>query len=331
MIDGKPAMMFVDQPPWHKLGQKLDSPPTTAEAIKAAQFDWEVVKKPVYVADHDHFYALPGYQATVRADLWGKPECKSFGLVGKHYQVLQNTAAFSFFDPVIKSGKVTYETAGALGDGERVWVLAKVKGDISVRKVDDIQRYLLLSNGHDGRTALQIRFTPVRVVCQNTLTWALQGGGDLIKTHHGQGLHRRVEDAQEAVKGILGHYDQLTQHFERFAGFTLLSDKLANYVNLVFPAPKRKSNQTDRGFEETLARNNELRDTSARLAVEGRGNQLPATEGTLWAACNGITELVDHYPSYHDSPWHRLESVCLGEGHRTKRRAFDVALDILRN
>ena len=186
-------------------------------------------------------------------------------------------------------------------------------------------------NCHSSHTALQIRFTPIRVVCQNTLTWALRGGSDLLKTHHGHGLHRRVEDAQEAVKEILGHYDRLTQHFERFAGYFLAKDKLANYVNLVFPAPKRKSNQTERSFEEILARNNELRDTSARLAVEGRGNQLPAIEGTLWAAYNGITELVDHHLDYHDSPWHRLESVCLGDGHRTKQRAFDVALDLSRN
>lgn len=134
MINGKPAMMFVDQLPWHKLGQQLNSPPTAAEAIKAAQLDWEVIKKPAYVADPDHFYAIPGCMATVRADLWGKPECKPFGLVGEHYQVLQNTRAFSFFDPVIQSGKVTYETAGAIGDGVRVWVLAKVKDDVTVRK-----------------------------------------------------------------------------------------------------------------------------------------------------------------------------------------------------
>jgi len=79
-----------------------------------------------------------------------------------------------------------------------------------------------------------------------------------------------------------------------------------------------------------LARTSELRDTSARLFEEGRGNKEPAIRGTLWAAHNAVTELVDHHMTY-DSAWQRLESVCLGDGHRLKQRAFDVALDFAKN
>lgn len=110
--------------------------------------------------DSGNFCVVPGHQATVRADLWGTPECTPFGLVGEHYQVLQNTGAFTFFDPIGQSGQITYETVGALGDGGRVWGLAKLRDDVAVKGKDTIQRYLLLCNGHDGRTALQIRFTP---------------------------------------------------------------------------------------------------------------------------------------------------------------------------
>lgn len=139
-----------------------------------------------------------------------------------------------------------------------------------------------------------------------------------------------MKSTQDAVKEILGQYHTLAQHFERFAGIILLDAKLANYVNLVFPAPKRKRNQTDHSFEDALAHNRQLRDTSARLFVEGRGNDQPAIRGTLWAAYNGVTELVDHHLAY-DTPWQRLESVCLGDRHRHKQRAFDVALDIAWN
>src|SRR5271169_2697655 len=102
VINGKPAIMFVGETPWHGLGTHLDEPPATAaEAIKAAHLDWRVVKKPVYAFDGGEFCVVPGYQATVRADRWGKEDCEPFGLVGEDYHVLQNSEAFQFFDPVI--------------------------------------------------------------------------------------------------------------------------------------------------------------------------------------------------------------------------------------
>jgi len=330
-IKGKPAMMYVGETPWHGLGKKFKNPPkTAAEAIRAANLDWQVLKKPVYAFDGRHFCVVPGYRATVNADLWGKQGCRPFGLVGDDYQVLQNCEAFSFFDPVIDSGKVSYETAGALGDGEQIWVLAKVKDDITVKGKEVVEKYLLLSNGHDGRTALQIRFTPVRVVCWNTLTFALAFGNDLLKTHHGLGLHRRLENTQEAVKRILGHYDTLAGHFQRFATKEMTGNMLPSFLEAVFPTPKRKRNQKERSYEEAVALNNELRGTSARLFEEGQGNTVPGIRGTLWAAYNGVTELVDHHLAY-DNPWQRLKSVCFGDGERIKNRAFDVALDVSEN
>lgn len=330
MIEGRPAIMFVGETPWHGLGLRLEKSPNTDTAIRAAGLNWNVVKKPVYAFDGGAFCVVPGYQATVREDRWGQHECTPFGLVGENYEVLQNRDAFAFFEPLIQSGSVTYETAGALGDGERVWMLAKVHGDIRIKGEDRIERYLLLSNGHDGRTALQIRFTPVRVVCMNTLIWALASSDNILKAHHGRGMNRRVERAEEAVKLILGRYDELATHFERLAAVSMTTEKLARYVNTVFPTPKRKPNQTDRSYEQNVAENNRLRDTSARLFIEGRGNDQAAIRGTLWAAYNGVTEVLDHYLGYRDRN-HRMESLCFGDGERTKRRAFDVALDFARN
>jgi len=330
-IDGGAAMMFVGKPPWHGLGQKFESPPRTAkDAIQAAHLDWKVVKKPVYACDSDHFCKMPGYHATFRADLWGKQECRPFGLVGEDYQVFQNSEAFSFFDPLIETGELAYETAGAIGTGEQIWVLAKVKGEIVVKEEDLVEKYLLLSNGHDGHTALQIRFTPVRVVCWNTLTMALATRGDLLKAHHGLGFHRRVERTQDAVKEILGYYDKIEKQYQRFLAVTLGNEKLAKYTNLVFPEPKRKPNQKEHSFQEAVEQNKRLRETSARLSREGLGNSKPGIHGTLWAAYNGVTQLVDHHLCY-DDPWRRFESICFGDGARIKQRAFDVAVEFAKN
>jgi hypothetical protein len=67
-----------------------------------------------------------------------------------------------------------------------------------------------------------------------------------------------------------------------------------------------------------------LRQSSLELFEKGRGNQEPKVRGTLWAAYNGVTELVDHHMNYRNR-WQRLDSLWFGEGERTKHRAFDQA------
>jgi phage/plasmid-like protein (TIGR03299 family) len=231
------------------------------------------------------------------------------------------------------TGKVAYESAGALSKGGRVWILARVCGDAGrfcVAPEDPVEKFLLLSNGHDGRTALQIRFTPIRVVCQNTLSAALACGSNVRRIHHTRDLHRRMAQAQEAVAEIFARYDDLTAQYERFAKRPMVGDLLPRYLKAIFPDPKRRGNQTDRSYEQSVARTRRLRENSGRLFGEGKGNQLPSIRGTLWAAYNGVTELVDHHMAYRNRD-HWLESLWFGEGERTKLVAFQKAVQLSNN
>jgi len=331
-INGKPAMMYVGEVPWHRLGKRFETPPASAEqAIQAAGLDWEVGLKPVYAADSRHFCAFPQYRATVRLDKWGQPDCVHFGLVGADYTPLQNREALSFFDTLVAAKGITYETAGALGRGERVWILARVLGDdIAVKGVDIVQKFLLLSNGHDGRTALQIRFTPVRVVCANTLSCALSFGQDILKVYHRPDIHRRVGQAQERVKCILDRFAELASHYEDFADKAMIGELLPNYLKEVFPDPKRRKNESDLSYNRAVDEMNDLRKMGTRLFEEGRGNQTPPIRGTLWAAYNGVTELVDHHWEC-DTPSQQLAFLWFGEGERIKLRAFDTAVEFSKN
>jgi phage/plasmid-like protein (TIGR03299 family) len=258
---------------------------------------------------------------------WGKPGCKLFGIVGSDYRPLQNIDAFRFFDGIVSTGLVSYETGGALGDGERVWVQARVKGDMDVAG-DKIERFLLLSNGHDGKTAVDIRFSPIRVVCQNTLSWALQERSPLFHIHHDQRMDKRIEGAEIAIKDILEEYDRIETKFKKFTTIKLAEPSMVEYFTKVFADPKRYTNERDNTYASRLKKVQSTRENARRLADFGEGNQ--NHRGTVWAAYNGITELVDHEWGYAD-PTKRLNFLWFGEGERIKIKALEEASNLCRN
>ena len=134
-----------------------------------------MVKQPLYVKTGQNYRKAEDKYMMMRADQLEKgPE---FGIVSSDYTPLQNLEAFNFFDDIVGQGAAIFHTAGALGKGERVWILAKLPDSIRIIGDDVCDKYLLLSNSHDGRSSVQMKFTPIfAVVCQNTLTMALNQG-----------------------------------------------------------------------------------------------------------------------------------------------------------
>ena len=125
-------------------------------------------------------YAIPNFKANVRAD-----SNQTLGIVGNTYKPLQNLEAFNWFNPWLETNEVTLETAGSLRNGEIVWVMAKIKGDIPIIGEDIVNKYVLLSHGHNGKMSVSLGFNPVRVVCMNTLKMAQHAdAGKLIKIKH---------------------------------------------------------------------------------------------------------------------------------------------------
>ena len=168
--DSKPAMMYAGEVPWHRLGTRLDSPATAREAIVASGLDYRVAIKPLVTLEGTD---VPQRKAVVRHDTGDV-----LGVVGNSYVPVQNHQAFGFLDAVVADEGLRYHTAGALGKGERIWMLARLPGSIRVGNSDDlVDKFLLLSNTHDGTTALRVFFTPIRVVCQNTLNLAERNAG----------------------------------------------------------------------------------------------------------------------------------------------------------
>jgi phage/plasmid-like protein (TIGR03299 family) len=301
------------------LGQKLNKPATAAEAIKAAHLDWEVEKQPIFLSRGKEYRQVPDRFAVVRTDKTADDESPVvLGIVGKEYTPLQNAAAFDWFDPIADGAKAIYHTAGALGDGERVWILAKLPDTIRVIGDDITEKYLLLSNSHDGDSSVQVKFTPIRVVCQNTLTMALsQGKG--IRVAHTPSLPERMKAARDALGIIRERFEEIAASFRLMAEVTVNHERLAHYVDRVFPLPADKSD------EPAIARVQRARNESARLFDSGRGNTAAKVRGTLWAAYNGVAEFVDYAVTHRDAN-RRLDAIWFGSGYLSKARAYRLAL-----
>lgn len=292
--------------PWHHLGTALVSPATAREAIEAGGLNYTVVKKPLKeVVELNHPADVSGRWATVRMDTGDV-----LGIVGDSYEPIQNIDAFGFFDRLVGANEAIYETAGTLGRGERIWILAKLPGYIRVRGKDLVSKYLLLSNSHDGSSLVQMKLTPIRVVCNNTLSAALKGAGEMNIRH----TVNAAEDAEQALS-LLGLsnslYEQLDVIFNRMALTKITDKQLQDYVKALVPDNEDKDN----------AKNLAVRNSCLKLYESGQGADL--SRGTLWGAFNCITEYTDH--AIEDNPTNRLESIWSGRGERLTRKAFQLA------
>lgn len=319
--DGQASMFYVKEEPWHGLGTKLERPATAAEAIEAARLAWTVRKVPLYAVSGETSVRVADTFGVVRDDLWGKEDCPVLGIVGKDYTPLQNSEAFSFFDPIVGQNAAIYHTAGVLGDGERIWLLAKLPSQIVVVGDDVADKYLLLSNSHDGRSAVQVKFTPIRVVCQNTLMLALSDG-PTIRIAHTRNMQERLKQADRLLGMVDQGFADLASAFQAMCKLTLDSSRLNEYLADVFPSPQDPENW------KALKRIEEHRFWSRYFFEHGKGNDRPGARGTLWAAYNGITELIDHRWTQQGAD-RRLDSLWFGDGYHVKARALRVAREKL--
>lgn len=318
------SMFYVGETPWHGLGVQLESAPTTREAIVAAGLDWEVGQKELWTVQSNpdvfdsNLYAdqkvpaLANYRTT---------DGRILGVVGPGTHPLQNRDAFAFFDPFLASGDAVLETAGSLRDGERIWALARINRDPSVVVPgDEVLKYLLLSNSHDGKVAVRVGFTPIRVVCANTLALA-HGAGDahktLLKLHHTRKVKEAVVAARDAINLADRTFEATAERYRFLASRQIDRPSLELLVRRVLsPAPGQ---ELPGASKITLPK-------VVRLFEQGRGNQLPGVAGTYWAAYNALTEYLAYGRGKDRS--RRLDNLWFGSAANQNDRALTIALEM---
>lgn len=311
------SMMYVREVPWHGQGTRLENPATAEEAIQASGLDWEVQKQPLYTGV-DRNIRIKDRYAICRTDHLEERDGGQLAVVGRDYTPLQNWEAFSFLDPVVGKGGAVYHTAGSLRSGRRIWMLAKLPGYIRVVGDDIAEKYILLSNGHDGTAAVRIGLTPIRVVCMNTLNVALQGMSGL-SIRHNPDVGVRVKDAHRLIGLINNSMNRAGACMQAMAATPIVGDRMSAYFEQVMPLTL--------GDERGRERVEQKRKKLAELFETGDGNQMPGVRGTLWAAYNAVTQYVDR-ESYTKRNKEPLNTIWFGAGERMKREAFGVAAEM---
>jgi phage/plasmid-like protein (TIGR03299 family) len=302
---------FVNKGAWHGLGTVLDNPPSTAQAIIDAGLDWQVKEQPLYTQSNFGLSPVSTHKSLVRST-----DHQLLGVVSNKYKPLQNHDAFNWFDFLLHDGDVSLESAGSLKDGKRVWVLAKInQSPVDIIQDDPVEPYLLLSNSHDGSSAVWIQFTPIRVVCQNTLSYALsnrnkdQALGRAFRIRHQGNIESKLNQAKSALDFARQRFAIATDEYKAMASCDLNQADLDLYLSLVLDTD---TPQSTRAYPQIVAN-----------FEQGRGNH----GATLWDAYNGITEWLDYQRGTSDS--NRLDSSWFGNSAKLRSHAHSNALEFV--
>lgn len=310
MSHGISEMFSVKETPWHKLGTVLENAPTSADAIKLAGLDWEVALENMVTTSGVN---VPNSLAVVRSDGKGV-----VGVVGERYKPLQNIEAFNFFDAFVQAGEASYETAGSLNGGSRIWILAKLGLEPSRIVGDDlVSKFVLLSNSHDGTMAVRAGLTNVRCVCANTLAQAhASKESKLIRLRHSANVAQNLIDIRETLNLANASFEATADQYRALAKKAINQRDLRKYIIDVLDIPTDPD-----GKLSTRGKN--IVDKVVHLSEEGVGNDVEGVRGTLWGAYNGVTEFLSYEKGSNEE--RRLDSLWFGASAATNEKALQYA------
>lgn len=305
LINDQAAMFFVGETPWHGLGTRLNHAPSIEEGLEAAKLNWTVGRRDLHLADGRSV----SHKAIVR-----ESDNSILGVVGPSYRPLQNAEAFEWFRPLLDAGLAELHTAGSLFNGKKVWCLAKLcRPAMEIQPGDVVDKFIMLSNSHDGHRAVRVGFTPVRVVCNNTLSLAHRSDeSQLIRVLHSQRVVQNLESLRELINVVDARFEATADQYRALARRDINQADLKRYVCLVLEMnPDRLSTIEENRITKVM-----------ELATAGKGN----SGSTWWDAYNGVTEYLSYAAGRIQD--RRLDSVWFGTGAHTNVRALSTALEL---
>jgi phage/plasmid-like protein (TIGR03299 family) len=324
---------FHGQAAWHGLGHVVDGTMPAREAFALGEADWEVLSTPIFDPTGS---PIEGYQAVTRGD-----NGNVLSVQKASYTLVQN-------EQLIKLAEALHEDAEmsavcVLDEGRKVTFTAKINGaEGEVLKGDEICQYIVGATSHDGSISFQTLFTPVRVVCANTLSAALghadrtgaTSKGKRISIRHTLNCNSLIDRLSEIIDIKRQEFTAGLEELEAMAAKPCTTAQFKAYCEGVFADQLAGTVNAKRG-DKSSARAKTLSDlpqwdsVANKFAGDGIGFDIKGVQGTYWGAYNAITEWVTHEAGRGDdteAARRRLESQWWGTGAATITKAHALAL-----
>lgn len=309
------GIVYVGAKPWHGLGIEVDPNITAHEAMMQAKLDWNVEKVPLLYQTAPSFVGEPvlrnvdGHVGIKRMDTQ-----RILGVTTPRYEPFQNADGFEVFQQVLDTGMAKIETAGSLKNGRIVWALARIQSeDLAVTGNDLIRPYVLLSFGHDGKRGIKFGFTPIRVVCWNTLSASdTNEASRLVRVAHKGDVKGNVQMLVKALDLTVQEFRATLADYRKMLNTPINQDDLREYVRVSLQLVEKDDNK----------RATNLINRVTDLAITGKGNAESA--GTLWAGFNAVTEYLSHGAGR--SADNRYSSLWFGNNKLLLQGAYDEAM-----
>jgi len=332
------TMAWANDVPWHGLGIKVSGELTPLQMQEAAQLDWTVSKRPSYTIDAPEWSEDVGIMQTPNTfHIVRDSDNTVLSHCGRDYIPIQNEDVFKFFKRFTEAGHMTMETAGSLKNGGEIWGLAKISEDFELAGDDLIKGYLLINQPHIVGKSMTIKLTPIRVVCNNTLTMALQDSGTAsFRMPH---VREFGTDVIQAAEEALGLSAQAMTEFR--TNSTLLSKAKAkhsdvlDYVAEIYQPHMIAEYRNEQLLRESgkaigeqaplIERLNKFPSLVVDALEQSPGANLKSARGTWWGALNAVTYVEDHLRE-SQIEGNALHSAWFGAAANRKSKALSLAL-----
>ena len=311
-------MAYVGATPWHGLGSQLTQKQPIEIWQREAGMDWKIQESPVHfkadaIGHLGSIHSFPEQKVLYRSDTKAP-----LSVVSQRYHTVQPREVLEFYRDLTEISGYELETAGVLKGGRKFWALARTGQDVVLKGNDQVNGYLLLATSCDGTLATTATPTTVRVVCNNTLTIALDGTSRAIKVPHNTRFDPKAVKKQLGI--AVSAWDEFMYRMRHLAERKVQWPEAMSFFLSVLCAPPANS-----PIPEVLPNERALRKVQSLYEGQGRGSTLQSAKGTAWGLLNAVTEYVDHERRARSSEY-RMDSAWFGQGAVIKQRALDAAL-----
>jgi phage/plasmid-like protein (TIGR03299 family) len=313
-------MAYVGQTPWHGLGNQLSPKQPLETWQKEAGMDWQIQESPVrFMADTignlGTIHTFPEQKVLFRSD-----NKEALSVVSQRYQVVQPREVLEFYRDLSEVSGYELETAGVLKGGRKFWALARTGQSAVLKGNDEVSGYLLLATSCDGTLATTATPTTVRVVCNNTLTIALDGATRSIKVPHSTRFDPQAVKKQLGI--AVSQWDEFMYRMRNLAERKVQwHEAMGFFMNVLCDV------QPNSAIPQVLPNERALRKVQCLYEGQGKGSTLASANGTAWGLLNAVTEYVDHERRARSTEY-RMDSAWFGQGAVIKQRALDAALKL---